>query len=95
MFRIGTKMAIHRHAREPVFAPFASQQFREAAANEIATMVADLISKEYFIGKSIEQVELKLGTSTGGYYNSDANRRYIVHIDDGFTHQYFQMSPHE
>ena len=65
--------------------PFVSQQFREAAANEKAAMVEDLISKKYFIGKSIEQVELELGPSTGGYYNSDANRTYIVHTDEETT----------
>lgn len=61
--------------------PFVSQQFREAAINEKSTMVADLISEKYFIGKSIEQVKLELGPSTGGYYNSDANLTYVVRVN--------------
>lgn len=62
--------------------PFVSQQFREAPTNEKAAMVADLVSKKHFIGKNIEQVELELGPSTGGYYKSDVNRTYIVHTDE-------------
>ncbi len=61
--------------------PFVARHFREAETNEKSTMVADLISKKYFIGKSIENVKLKLGPSTGGYYNSDVNLAYTVRID--------------
>ncbi|MBK7845101.1 MAG: hypothetical protein IPJ71_15695 [Bdellovibrionales bacterium] len=61
--------------------PFVSQQFREAATNEKSTMVADLISKKYFVGQSIEQAKLELGPSTGGYYNSDTNLAYVVRVN--------------
>lgn len=64
---------------------FVSQQFHEVAINEKTAMVADLISKKYFIGKGIEQVELELGPATGGYYNSDANLTYTVHVDGETT----------
>ncbi len=61
--------------------PFVSQQFREAATNEKASMVADLIFKKYFIEKSIEQVKDELGQPTGGYYNYDTNLTYTIHSD--------------
>jgi hypothetical protein len=44
-------------------------------------MVANLISKKNYVGKSIEQVKYELGSSTGGYYNYDSNLTYTVYID--------------
>ncbi|MDZ4660862.1 MAG: hypothetical protein SGJ18_04510 [Pseudomonadota bacterium] len=61
--------------------PFIAHQFREAAANDKAVFVADLISKKYFIGKTGDQVRSDLGSPTGEYYNYDTNLTYEVYTD--------------
>lgn len=51
-------------------------EFRDGNPQKRATMAADIIQSEQFIGKSCSAIPLELGTSTGDYYISDVNTTY-------------------
>lgn len=59
--------------------PFDSIKFREVPTNEKASMIADLMLQEYFIGKPAIEVTKTMGERTGGYYNYDINLTYRIY----------------